>query len=179
MSRPPAAADGGQGRPGKARTMGGERGWRSAAMAALALAFLLRVVGQAALMAGWAPWLPPPAEWQSGLLPYPALLASQVVILGFLAVALRDVATGGRLASPGRFAPAVRAFALVYAGSMAVRYVLTRLAHPEWGAFGHTIPIWLHLALAAWLWLWAADAGSRRRALAGGRMPPRGGSAGP
>ena len=46
----------------------------------LLAAFLLRVAAQPlALLAGW-PWLPPFEAWQSGALPYPVLLASQVVL---------------------------------------------------------------------------------------------------
>ena len=47
--------------------------------------FALRVAGQLLVVAGAAPFLPPVEDWQSGLLPYPLLLLSQIVILAVLA----------------------------------------------------------------------------------------------
>ena len=47
--------------------------------------FVLRVVGQLLVVSSLAPFLPPMDEWQSGLLPYPLLLASQLLIIGVLA----------------------------------------------------------------------------------------------
>ena len=58
---------------------------RAAALWLLLSLFALRVLGQLLVVAGLAPFLPPIEEWQSGLLPYPLLLASQIVILGVLA----------------------------------------------------------------------------------------------
>src|SRR5688572_15464260 len=46
--------------------------------------FVLRVVGQLLVVTGRAPFLPPMDEWQSGLLPYPVLLSSQIAILALL-----------------------------------------------------------------------------------------------
>ena len=46
--------------------------------------FALRVTGQLLVVAGLAPFLPPMEDWQSGLLPYPLLLASQILILAVL-----------------------------------------------------------------------------------------------
>ena len=47
--------------------------------------FVLRVLGQLLVASGVAPFLPPMEEWQSGLLPYPLLLASQIAIVAVLA----------------------------------------------------------------------------------------------
>ena len=47
----------------------------------LTILLIGRVVGQL-IVARWAPrWLPPMEQWQSGLLPYPALVAGQAVVL--------------------------------------------------------------------------------------------------
>ncbi|MBN1687903.1 MAG: hypothetical protein JW893_02260, partial [Candidatus Omnitrophica bacterium] len=44
--------------------------------------FILRVIGQILVACGWNPgFLPPMPEWQSGLLPYPWLLLSQILII--------------------------------------------------------------------------------------------------
>ena len=40
-----------------------------------------RVVGQLVVARFTPRWLPPFEQWQSGLLPYPALLAGQAVVL--------------------------------------------------------------------------------------------------
>ena len=47
----------------------------------LAFAFFLRVLGQVLVAFFGADFLPPMDEWQSGLIPYPWLLASQILIL--------------------------------------------------------------------------------------------------
>ena len=47
--------------------------------------FALRVLGQLLVVLVAAPFLPPMDEWQSGLLPYPLLLASQIVTVALLA----------------------------------------------------------------------------------------------
>ncbi len=85
--------------------------------------------------------------WQSGLLPYPLLLASQVVILVVMALVIRDVK-----ARSGLFyveSPAVRratvGFSALYATAMLVRYAVTRTDE---------IPVALHLVLAAFLVIW-------------------------
>jgi hypothetical protein len=52
------------------------------------------VLGQLLVAAGLAPWLPPIDQWQSGLLPYPLLLASQILILGVLATVCLQFSRG-------------------------------------------------------------------------------------
>jgi hypothetical protein len=47
--------------------------------------FVGRVVGQLAVALDAAPFLPPMDEWQSGLLPYPLLLTSQLLLIAGLA----------------------------------------------------------------------------------------------
>ena len=62
-------------------------------------AFLLRVAAQPlALVLAW-PWLPPFAAWQSGALPYPGLLASQLILAAWMAAAAAGVAAGRTPAS--------------------------------------------------------------------------------
>ena len=57
---------------------------RAAALWILLALFTGRVLGQLAVALDVAPFLPPMDEWQSGLLPYPVLLAAQVVLLAGL-----------------------------------------------------------------------------------------------
>ena len=106
--------------------------------------FALRVIGQLLVVAGLAPFLPPMHEWQSGLLPYPLLLASQIAILGIFGTVCVQF-TRGRgyfvrhhtwLATPLWIA------GWLYAVGMIVRYaVLKRDA----------IPVVFHLLLASFL----------------------------
>jgi len=131
---------------------------RALVLAVLAGLFLLRVVGQALVVYGGATWLPPVDQWQSGLLPYPWLLAAQVLILMFQVSVIRAILSQrGRLAganvSVGRW---LRAISFVYAGGMLLRYIITMTVFPERRWLGRgTIPILFHCALAAWLYVWS------------------------
>jgi hypothetical protein len=116
-----------------------------------------RVAGQL-LVYLYAPrWLPPMDHWQSGLLPYPVLLASQFVVLTFMVLICRDFARGqGFLVAPhprgGVFSVW---FAYVYFAGMVVRYIVTMIRRPERRWFGSgTIPIVFHSIMAAFLWTW-------------------------
>ncbi len=56
--------------------------------------FVLRVTGQI-LVAFWGvTWLPPMSEWMSGLMPYPYLLPSQLVIIVVLVKVCLDFSKG-------------------------------------------------------------------------------------
>ena len=117
---------------------------RAATLWVLLALFALRVLGQVLVAAGVAPLLPPMDDWQSGLLPYPLLLASQILILGALAAVCAQFTRGG-----GYF---VRYHAWlstplwitgwIYAIAMAVRYALLRR---------DAIPVVFHIVLATFL----------------------------
>ena len=146
----------------RSREVGTEISWKPATPRALALAFLgglflLRVVGQVLTTYAEVSWLPTVEHWQSGLLPYPALLASQVVILGTMGAVIADVWRGqGRFVQPRpRLASVVRWFGSLYLASMVVRYVLLMALRPEWRWFGHSIPIVFHCVLATFLLVYA------------------------
>jgi hypothetical protein len=106
--------------------------------------FALRVTGQLLVVAHLAPFLPPMDDWQSGLLPYPLLLASQLLILLLLGTicvqfSRRDGWSFHRhawLATPLWIA------GWIYAGGMVVRYVLLRR---------DAIPVIFHVVLATFL----------------------------
>jgi hypothetical protein len=124
-------------------------------LAVLAVAFMLRVVGQALVATVGVSFLPPMHHWQSGLLPYGLLLLSQVLILGVQARISADIWRGA-----GRFAwckPKVgrvlRLLSVVYFLAMVVRYGVTMYLHPERRWLGGTIPIIFHCVLAAYLFL--------------------------
>lgn len=89
----------------------------------LATAFLLRIIGQA--IQRWAPqtFLPPFEAWQGSSLPYPLLLAFQVVILAALVLAISGMARGRRVLVR-RVGQAVVTVGILYFIVMAARLLL-------------------------------------------------------
>jgi hypothetical protein len=118
--------------------------------------FALRVLGQLLVVAGLAPFLPPMDEWQSGLLPYPMLLASQLVILAVLTTICTQFSRGqGYFVRPhGWLATPLWITGWIYAIGMIVRYALLRR---------DAIPVAFHIVLASFL-LAVAQHHRRRRA---------------
>ncbi len=106
--------------------------------------FALRVLGQLLVVAGLAPFLPPLEDWQSGLLPYPLLLASQVVILAVLAWVCVQFSRGdGYVVRPRAWLGTPLWIAgWLYAIGMVVRYALLRR---------DAIPVAFHIVLASFL----------------------------
>lgn len=106
--------------------------------------FCLRVLGQLLVAAGLAPFLPPMDDWQSGLLPYPLLFASQILIIVLLGTICVQFMRGrgyfvhrrSWLATPLWIA------GWFYAIAMVVRYALLRR---------DAIPVVFHVVLAAFL----------------------------
>jgi hypothetical protein len=130
-------------------------------MAVLSGLFLIRVIGQVLVTYAGVSWLPERAHWQSGLLPYPVLLASQIVILAVMARISRDAWRGrGWFVVPrpavGRF---VRIASVVYFAAMVVRYAVTMALHPDWFPFEHSIPTVFHCILATYLFLYSGFLG--------------------
>jgi hypothetical protein len=130
----------------------------------LALAFLGRVLGQFVVVTFGPELLPPMDEWQSGLLPYPVLLLSQIAILGLQFEVSRQLWIGrGALARPRpRLGAALKWFSLVYLLAMVARYAISMSVYPERRWFGDTIPIFFHCVLASYLYVlsrWHRNAG--------------------
>lgn len=115
--------------------------------------FALRVVGQLGVVAGVAPFLPPMEQWQSGLLPYPALLASQVLILAVFTMVCLDFSRGrGYFVRPRAWLAApLRIFGWIYACSMAARYAAWMTLRPDQRWTGDLIPVVAHIVLATFL----------------------------
>ena len=110
-------------------------------------------------------WLPSFERWDSGLLPYPALLSAQMAILAFQVRVAMDVSRGrGRFARRrARIATRIAVFARVYIAVMALRYVVTMALVPELRWTGHAIPVAFHFVLGAWLLVWASRLASASR----------------
>lgn len=128
-----------------------------AAMTVMGGLFVLRVIGQVLVTYPGVSWLPEKAHWQSGLLPYPVLLASQTAILAVMTGIARDAwrGWGWFLAPRSRFGRVVRITSIVYFAAMIVRYVVTMSLHPDWFPFEHSIPTVFHCVLAIYLYLYS------------------------
>lgn len=116
----------------------------------LTLLFLGRVLAQPlAALTGW-PFLPPFGAWQSGALPYPALLAAQAAILAAMVWTARGVGTG-RLGRSRRVGWALAAFTGLYGGVMVARLVLgLTIARGHWW-LDAPLPTVFHLVLTTYL----------------------------
>jgi len=115
-----------------------------------------RVLGQLMVATRGPRWLPPMEQWQSGLLPYPVLLASQVVVLTFMTLICVDFARRRGFFFESHPSGGVFSmwFAYVYFGGMVFRYIATMTLRPARRWFRGTIPIVFHSIMAAFLWTW-------------------------
>ena len=118
--------------------------------------FCLRVLGQILVAFFGVKFLPPMEEWMSGLLPYPELLASQILIILLYGKICLDFARGcGYFVTPSRrLGINLLKFGWLYLGVMIIRYVIyvIRMAlypHERWA--GGSIPIYFHWVLASFL----------------------------
>lgn len=125
----------------------------------LAGLFALRVVAQLAALVigdggnGRACLLPGFDAWHGGVLPYPWLLASQVLILAWLSHQARRF-SNGEVTPNRRVGIGALAFGAVYFATMFVRAILglTVLRGHRW--FGAPLPAIFHLVLASYLLLY-------------------------
>lgn len=118
------------------------------------LLFLLRVIGQIVVVLRGPAWLPPMRQWH--LMPYRLLLPSQIGILALMALIEVSLIGGWRPLGEAhpRFGGFLIGFSFVYAGVMAIRYVVRMYRRPGERWFGGTIPIVFHFVLAAFLFTW-------------------------
>ena len=128
----------------------------------LTVLFTFRVVAQPAALVVDSSLLPPFESWHGGILPYPALLATQLVILGWL-VRTAWRFTSARVVPRTAIGRSAVAFGGVYFTVMLVRLLLgaTVLQHVRW--FNSPLPSLFHLVLAAYLLLfgWFHLSGAR------------------
>jgi len=119
---------------------------------ALTALFALRVAGQVVVALRAPSWLPPMEDWN--LMPYRQLLPVQLVILGVMVWidASFSASAGPPVDRTEAFGWVLVVFSAVYAGAMAIRYVVRMRRRPEARWFGGTIPIVFHLVLATYLY---------------------------
>lgn len=137
--------------------------WRIFLLWLFTAGFLSRVQGQIMVGIYTPPWLPEWKEWYSGLLPYPWLVLSQLLLLMFMAVVNSDQTREGSQfqVTSDKTRGRLRLFAHLYVLAMVVRYVNRMIFVPEARWFGGTLPIWFHFGLAAWIYTIATE--SRKR----------------
>jgi uncharacterized protein len=97
--------------------------------------------------------LPPSEEWFSGLLPYPQLLVSQIVILLLMArIGLDFTRQRGLTYCPRRgVGKALLIFGTLYLAVMIIRYATRMALYPHERWTGGSIPIFFHWVLAAYI----------------------------
>jgi len=119
----------------------------------LLVLFCLRVLGQLLVAFFHVPFLPPMEEWFSGVLSYPLLLASQILIVILYGKVCFDFATGtGYFVMPKlRLGVGLLNFGAIYLGVMVLRYALRMLLYPHERWIGGSIPIFFHWDLASFL----------------------------
>jgi hypothetical protein len=101
------------------------------------------VIGQLLAATGSVGFLPPIEKWQSGLLPYPVLLAFQALIILLYAKVCLDFSKGsGFFVVPSRrLGKGLIVFGSLYLAAMIVRHWIQ----------GPSIPVYFHFVLATFL----------------------------
>ena len=114
-----------------------------------------RVIGQFIVRIAAPKWLPPMEQWQSGLLPYPVLVAGQLVVLTLMFWISIDFSRGdGFWVQPHpHLGLAALVWSYFYFGAMIVRYAARMTRRPDQRWLGGTIPIIFHSLVAAFQWL--------------------------
>jgi hypothetical protein len=114
-----------------------------------------RVVGQLVVAIRAPRWLPPMERWQSGLVPYPFLVATQAVVLALMVWISTDFsqAAGFWVEPRARYLGlAALWWSYLYFAAMAARYGIRMARRPDERWLGGTIPIIFHSVLAAFQW---------------------------
>jgi hypothetical protein len=117
-----------------------------------------RVVGQLVVYFFKPRFLPPMEQWQSGLVWYPALVATQIVVLGLMVSIAADFTRGaGFWVEPHpRLGMVVLWWSYLYFGAMVVRYIVWMAKRPDQRWTGGTIPIVFHSVVALFQWVFGA-----------------------
>ncbi|HET9373028.1 MAG TPA: hypothetical protein VFO19_22355 [Vicinamibacterales bacterium] len=118
---------------------------------------IARVIGQLVVAIAAPRWLPPMEAWQSGLVPYPALVAAQAMVVTLMVSISIDVSAGrGFWSEPmPRLGGVVLAWSALYFGAMIVRYARRMIRRPDQRWLGGTIPIVFHAVIAAFQFAFA------------------------
>ena len=112
--------------------------------------FVVRVVAQPLALLTSAPFLPPFEAWHSGVLPYPALVAAQLLIIAWLARTAWRM-TSAAVTPSYRVGVTLLTLGGIYFGVMLMRLILglTILTSSRW--FSSILPTVFHIVLASYL----------------------------
>jgi len=115
--------------------------------------FTIRVIAQPSSLMFKSKFLPPFEDWHGGVLPYPVLLITQLLILAWMTITARRFYIGSVSASR-RLGVFILIFASIYFILMLVRLVLglTILIDHRW--FSSHLPAFFHMVLASFLFLY-------------------------
>jgi hypothetical protein len=116
----------------------------------LTILFLIRVVAQPLALVVDSPLLPRFEVWHSGALPYPLLVASQLVILAAMAWAAVRLSSG-RVAPSRRTGLVLLWAGAVYFGTMLIRLIVGLVVPDPGRWFASLLPTLFHLVLASFL----------------------------
>lgn len=115
--------------------------------------FIFRVLGQIIVLFFAPSFLPSMEEWFSGLVPYPYLLTSQILIIALMIKMTRDVqARRNFWGTPEHWlGEALVSFGIVYLSVMIIRYSIRMTLYPLERWTGGSIPIVFHWVLASFV----------------------------
>ncbi len=124
-----------------------------AILSVLLFLFCLRVLGQFLVATFHVLWLPAMDEWMSGLVPYPGLLASQILIILLYAKICLDFHRGsGYFFNPRRrLGTGLLIFGALYLTVMILRYIMRMSLYPHERWTGGCIPIFFHWVLSSFI----------------------------
>lgn len=112
--------------------------------------FIVRVVAQPLALLTSAPFLPPFESWHSGVLPYPALVAAQLLIIAWFArTAWRF--SNGNVTPSHRLGIWMLTLGGIYFAMMLVRLMLGLTIESTNRWFSSILPTMFHLVLASYL----------------------------
>lgn len=124
-----------------------DRPWVAAFLVLLAL-FVFRIVAQLVQLFAPTPLLPPFEIWQSGLLPYPALVASQLAIVAVSLAFARSVWIGA-LRRRRRLGWTLLALGGIYFLGAAFRLIAGVTFLSDVSFFARSVPSFFHIVLAS------------------------------
>lgn len=115
--------------------------------------FAIRVIAQAMSLTFPSELLPAFESWHGGVLPYPALITTQLLILFWLIWSARQLSLNG-IYPRRRLGIIITIFAILYFTIMLLRLILglTILSEHRW--FASYLPAFFHLVLASYVFLY-------------------------
>lgn len=135
--------------------------------------FCLRVLGQFLVAFYHVSFLPPMKEWQSGLLPYPALLVCQIAIIAIYGKVCLDFhkRSGFSYAPNAVLSKPLFLFAFCYFVAVAIRLIVWLTLFKHNPRFSGTIPIFFHFVLSTFLIVLSHNHQRRLSQSMDGRIP--------